>query len=243
VLELARDDEFVRIDDDVFPAVVAIRIEPECRGTGLHRDQDAHQRGYGEAGGADDAFFREEHDDALAQAPDLVFGVDRQKWQLVQRLPLQRLGDCRCRQRPPTTPVADRFEHRSPAANLQLALLDAGGSRSSSGSALVPVSMSITIAVCSRKRSVASLSGNASTPRSLRSIERDRISAAPSVLPTISSCFFVLARMSPNVPNSVFTAASNRHTSPERRSMASVRKPICRLFRIAANVVGPARVT
>ena len=44
----------------------------------------------------------------------------------------------------------------------------------------------------------------------------------------------------PNFVNSVFTASSSRHTSLERFSMASVRKPICRLLRIAVSVVGPA---
>jgi hypothetical protein len=45
---------------------------------------------------------------------------------------------------------------------------------------------------------------------------------------------------SPNLPKWVFTAPSTVHTSLERRSMASVRKPICRLLRMAQSVVGPA---
>ena len=56
-----------------------------------------------------------------------------------------------------------------------------------------------------------------------------------------SPCVF--ARISPKRPNSVFTAPSTRHTSVERFSIASVRKPSCRLFSIAARFVGPASVT
>ena len=49
--------------------------------------------------------------------------------------------------------------------------------------------------------------------------------------------------MSPNLPNSVLTALSSIQTSEERFSIARVRKPICRLLRIADKVVGPATVT
>jgi hypothetical protein len=70
-----------------------------------------------------------------------------------------------------------------------------------------------------------------------------RTSAASIERVTVSSCDLVFASTSPNLPNSVFTAPSTCHTSLERFSMASVRKPICKLLSKAVNVVGPAIVT
>ena len=45
------------------------------------------------------------------------------------------------------------------------------------------------------------------------------------------------------LPKSALTAPSSFHTSAERRSMASVRKPICRLLSKASSVLGPAMST
>ncbi len=47
----------------------------------------------------------------------------------------------------------------------------------------------------------------------------------------------------PYLLNSALAAPSTFHTSLERFSIATVRKPICRLLRMAARVVGPVTIT
>ena len=55
--------------------------------------------------------------------------------------------------------------------------------------------------------------------------------------------FWAALSTSSKAANSVFTAPSRVQTSPERFWIASVRKPIWRLFSRAAKVVGPAMFT
>ena len=78
-------------------------------------------------------------------------------------------------------------------------------------------------------------------------LARDRRALAAGVVERLADLvepFLGLARgSSPNLPNSVLTAPSTRHTSVERFSIASVRKPSCRLFSIAARFIGPASIT
>ena len=85
-------------------------------------------------------------------------------------------------------------------------------------------------------------SGSDSTVRNCRAIARVRTTAWSMLLLASSSFFLVLASTSPNLPNSVFTAPSTSQTSALRCSSASVRKPICRLVKVASSVVGPASV-
>ena len=70
-----------------------------------------------------------------------------------------------------------------------------------------------------------------------------RVWAISIVLLASISFFLVLASTSPNLLNSVLTAARTSQTSAERFSSARVRKPICKLVSVASKVVGPARVT
>ena len=72
---------------------------------------------------------------------------------------------------------------------------------------------------------------------------RVRIPVSSSVLVALASCLRTLSKTSPKRPNSVFTAPSRFHTSLERFSSAKVRKPICRLCKMAESVVGPASTT
>jgi hypothetical protein len=77
-------------------------------------------------------------------------------------------------------------------------------------------------------------------PFSLRSICRVRTPADSMLRLACSSFRRVASRTSPNLPNSVLMAPRTAQTSDDRRSMANVRKPICRLLSSAASVVGPA---
>ena len=86
-------------------------------------------------------------------------------------------------------------------------------------------------------------SGSASTSAQLarhhaRAASRPRRSCC--WLRRASSC--AVASTSPNLPNSVFTAPSICHTSLERFSIASVRKPICRLVSSASKRGRPGHV-
>ena len=72
---------------------------------------------------------------------------------------------------------------------------------------------------------------------------RVRTPVSSMVLEAVSSCLLTLDNTSPNLPNSVLTAASICHTSLERCSMARVRKPMRKLLKVADRVVGPATTT
>src|SRR5437667_8154172 len=79
--------------------------------------------------------------------------------------------------------------------------------------------------------------GNSSTSRNFLVITRERTSTS-SILRDAWSIFSLTAdNASPNLLNSVFTAARRFHTSLERFWIARVRKPICKLLSKAASVV------
>jgi len=82
-------------------------------------------------------------------------------------------------------------------------------------------------------------SGSSCTLLSLPSIWRVFFEASSIDLLASWSFFWVLSSRSPNLPNWVFTAPRSFQTSLDLCSMARVRKPICKLFRMAASVVGP----
>ena len=90
----------------------------------------------------------------------------------------------------------------------------------------------------------ASESLNVSTSFSLRWMARVRVPNTSSICP-LAVCRFrcAFSNMPPTFSNSFFTAPRMVHTSPECFWIASVRKPICRLFSIAAKVVGPVTTT
>ena len=87
---------------------------------------------------------------------------------------------------------------------------------------------------------MASASGSSSTALSFPAMARVRTSAWSMVRLAVSSCLFTFPRTSPNLPNSLLTAPRISHTSQDRCSMARVWKPMRRLLRMAARVVGPA---
>ena len=94
------------------------------------------------------------------------------------------------------------------------------------------------------RRAPALASSRLWTLRSFRLMARLR---TPMSLSSSSSVWrrrcCILVRPCPNLSNSVFTAPSSCHTSPERFWMARVLKPICKLFSRAAMVLGPATLT
>ena len=90
----------------------------------------------------------------------------------------------------------------------------------------------------------ASRSLSVSTSLSLRWMARVRVPKTSSICPlAVCKFFWAFSSIPPTFSNSFFTAPKIVHTSPECFWIANVRKPICKLFSMAARVVGPVTTT
>src|SRR5215510_10235362 len=107
-----------------------------------------------------------------------------------------------------------------------------------------PDSPQSSLSVCKKSfNNGCGFEGNSSTSRNFFVIARERTSTSSILRDACSIFSFAADNDSPNLLNSVFTAASRFQTSLERFWIANVRKPICKLFNNAASVVGPTKVT
>src|ERR1051325_145477 len=107
-----------------------------------------------------------------------------------------------------------------------------------------PDSAQSSLSVCKKSFSNGcGFEGNSSTSLNFFVIARERTSTSSILRDACSIFSFTALKDSPNLLNSLFTAASRCQTSLERFWIASVRKPICKLFNNAASVVGPTKVT
>ena len=69
ILPLPAGNEFIRVDDDVLPAVVEREVVVEDQHAGLQRDHHALAWCHAVAARADDTLCVQEQDDLFAQAP------------------------------------------------------------------------------------------------------------------------------------------------------------------------------
>ena len=175
-------------------------------------------------------FARQEQDDLVAQARELVVGVDREERQRLERVAPQRVGN--------RGGAQDALP--APAAQCRRTWRRVNRRRVRRDFATARASKSIAVASPISRRSASRLGQRLDVAQLPRDRARLRTPAFvdASCSPRRASSWPSRARRR-TCANSVLTAPSTRQTSLERCSIASVRKPICRLLSSARKFVGP----